>query len=143
MYFTVKRHTPDFGISQPTTVPDFTELGHNPALNDKFERLTQWASVPGLKTPIWSKSTVNGQRARVGSWSWSNLVRVKFLVRFKVRFTGLGANWFGFRTHKRWSGTVQRRVGHGWMGTRNRTVVGVHATDDGGGSVGASPEMER
>ncbi|KAL4354930.1 hypothetical protein GQ457_06G014850 [Hibiscus cannabinus] len=39
-----KRHTPGFGIIQSTTVPGSTELGHSPALNNKFERLTQWAS---------------------------------------------------------------------------------------------------
>ncbi|KAL4332071.1 hypothetical protein GQ457_07G004220 [Hibiscus cannabinus] len=49
----------------------------------------------------------------------------------------------GAESHKRWSGTMQGRVGHVRMGTRNRTVVAVHATDGGGGSVGASPEMER
>ncbi|KAL4383487.1 hypothetical protein GQ457_15G029820 [Hibiscus cannabinus] len=82
-------HTPGFGVIQSTTVSGSTELGHSPALNNKFERLTQRASDSRSKTPIWSKSTVkrstvkrvsgrvNGQTG-LESGQRSNLVRVKF-----------------------------------------------------------------
>ncbi|KAL4274099.1 hypothetical protein GQ457_13G006480 [Hibiscus cannabinus] len=49
----------------------------------------------------------------------------------------------GAESHKQWSGTMQGRVGQVRMGTRNRTVVAVQATDGGGGSVGFSPKMEK
>ncbi|KAL4382915.1 hypothetical protein GQ457_15G026740 [Hibiscus cannabinus] len=58
--------------NQSTTVPGSTESGHSPALKDKFERLTQRASVPRVsKVPSKTKSKhlsdqsqrSNGQRS--------------------------------------------------------------------------------